>query len=246
MIKINICIDAGHCKLTPGKRAFDSSFMEWEFNYDVACRIKRHLDRHGVNSYVQYVENANPKTELNARIKAVNKDNPTLVVSIHANAFGTSWNNSNGWEIFCSEPTNTSAKGTILAKAIQKYSKALGLTDRGIKDAHGVAGIVVSTTPPAVLIEHGFYTNQSEVAKLKANNFREQCAICDAMGILEYLGIAWKEESKMPETKKVHWAKLHLDSLVKKGVINNPEEHKDLDAPITKGQLFALLDRITK
>lgn len=238
---MKICIDAGHCKLTPGKRAFDGSFFEWEFNYDVANRIKKLLDAHGVESYVQYVENANPKTELNARIKAVNNNNPTLVISIHANAFGTSWNDANGWEVFCSQPTNTSAKGTILAKAIQKYSKALGLTDRGIKDAHGVAGIVVSTTPPAVLIEHGFYTNQTELAKLKDNDFREQCAIADTKGILEYLGITWGGD-----IVEKHWAEKHLESLVKKGIINSPEQHKDtLDQPLTKGQVFALLDRIT-
>ena len=241
---MKVCIDAGHCKLTPGKRAFDGSFFEYEFNLDVANRIKKYLDRHGVDSYAQYIENANPTTELNARIVAINKDKPDLVISIHANASGATWNSGNGWEVYCSTPSNATAKGTILAKAIQKYSKDLGLKDRGVKDAHGVAGIVVKTTPPAVLVEHGFYTNQTELAKLKTDSFREQCAICDAKGILEYLGIAWKEET-MAE-KKPHWAEKNLDSLVKKGLINSPEAHRNtLDAPITKGQVFALLDRIT-
>ncbi|MFV0515850.1 MAG: N-acetylmuramoyl-L-alanine amidase [Aminipila sp.] len=242
---MKICIDAGHCKLTPGKRAFDGSFFEYEFNLDVANRIKRHLARHGVDSYVQYIENSNPKVELNTRISAVNKDKPDLVVSIHANAFGTGWNQANGWEIFCSTPGNVSAKGTILAKAIQQNSRALGLKDRGIKDAHGVAGIVVSTNPPAVLIEHGFYTNQEELAKLKPDSFRELCAVCDTKGILQYLNIEWKEETTM-EQKKPHWAEKHLESLVQKGIINSPEVHKDkLDEPLTRAQVFALIDRIT-
>lgn len=202
---MKVCIDAGHCKLTPGKRAFDGSFLEWQFNLDVANRVKEHLDRHGVNSYVQYIENSNPSTELNARITAINKDKPTLVVSIHANAFGADWNDANGWEIFCNTPLNLSSKGTLLAKVMQKYSKALGLKDRGVKDAHGVAGIVTKTLAPAVLIEHGFYTNQTELAKLKDSNFRELCAICDAKGILEYLGIEWKEqeEEEMKRYNKV-------------------------------------------
>ncbi len=241
---MKVCIDAGHCKLTPGKRAFDGSFFEYEFNLDVANRIKKILDRHGIESYVQYIENSNPTTELNARISAINKDKPTLIVSVHANAFGANWNDANGWEVFCNAPSDSKAKGTILAKAIQKYSKNLGLKDRGIKDAHGVAGIVVKTIPPAVLIEHGFYTNQTELAKLKNNNFRELCAVCDAKGILEFLGVAWKEGT-MAEKKK-HWAEKNLDSLVKKGLINSPEAHRNsLDEPITKAQVFALLDRIT-
>ncbi|MFV0515844.1 MAG: N-acetylmuramoyl-L-alanine amidase [Aminipila sp.] len=244
---MKICIDAGHCKLTPGKRAFDGSFFEYEFNLDVANRIKHHLARHGVDSYVQYIENSNPKTELNARISAVNKDKPNLVVSIHANAYGTDWNQANGWEIFCSTPGNASAKGTVLAKAIQQNSKSLGLKDRGIKDAHGVAGIVVSTTPPAVLIEHGFYTNQEELDKLKSDSFRELCAVCDSKGILKYLGIAWKEGKNMSEQKKQHWAEKHLESLVQKGIINSPEVHKDkLDEPLTRAQVFALIDRVTE
>jgi len=242
---MKVCIDAGHCKLTPGKRAFDGSFFEYEFNLDVANRIKKILGRHGVESYVQYVENANPTTELNARIAAISKDKPTLIVSIHANAYGANWNDANGWEGFCNAPADSKSKGTILAKTIQKHSKALGLKDRGVKDAHGVAGIVTKTTPPAVLIEHGFYTNQTELSKLKDTNFRELCAVCDAKGILEYLGITWKEENKVEE-KKTHWAEKNLDSLVKKGLINSPEAHRNtLDEPITKAQAFALLDRIT-
>lgn len=244
---MKICIDSGHCKLTPGKRAFDGSFFEWEFNFDVANRIKRHLDRHGVACYVQYIENADPDIELNARIAAINKENPTLVVSIHANAYGSTWNNANGWEVFCNAPKDSKAKGTMLAEAIHTRSKTLGLTDRGIKDAHGVAGIVVKTTPPTVLVEHGFYTNQTELAKLKTDAFREQCAVADAKGILDYLGVSWKEENTVSEATQPHWAEKHLDSLVKKGIINSPDVHRTtLDEPLTKGQVFALIDRITE
>lgn len=243
---MKVCIDAGHCKLTPGKRSFDNSFFEWEFNLNVANRMKKQLDRHGIESYIQYIESANPKEELNARIAAINKDKPDLVISIHANAYGTSWNSANGWEVFCNAPLDGDAKGTILAKAIKSHSKELGLKDRGIKDAHGVAGIVTNTTPPAVLVEHGFYTNKEELKKLKDNEFREKCAVADAKGILQYLGIKWKEEHVVQE-KNTHWAEKHLNSLVQKGLINSPEAHRDnLDEPISKGQIFALLDRITE
>lgn len=43
-----------------------------------------------------------------------------------------------------------------------------------------------------------------------------------------------------------HWAQPYLDSLVRKGVIIDPNSHKDLDATITKGQLFAIIDKIVK
>lgn len=246
---MKICIDSGHSKLTPGKRSFDSSFFEYEFNYDVSTRIKRQLERHGQQVWVQSVENAIPAIELSKRIKAINSKKPDLVVSIHANAYGSDWNTANGWEIYCNDPKKNSAKGTKLANAIHNNSiKLLRLRDRGIKDAHGVSSIVTKTIMPAVLIEHGFYTNKEELKKLKSNAFREKCAIADAKGILVYLGIEWKEEtSEMEEVKKMHWAEKHLESLVKKGLINSPEAHiKNLDEPITKGQIFALLDRLTE
>lgn len=48
------------------------------------------------------------------------------------------------------------------------------------------------------------------------------------------------------QEEKKHWAEKHLDSLVKKGLIKSPEVHReDLDGIITRGQIFALLDRIT-
>ena len=50
-------------------------------------------------------------------------------------------------------------------------------------------------------------------------------------------------EAEMKQTE--HWAKKYLDSLVKKGLIMSPEAHQNLDAIITKGELFAILDRLT-
>ena len=87
-----------------------------------------------------------------------------------------------------------------LAKAIQKNSiPYLGLKDRGIKDGSAFA-VVGRINPPAVLVEHGFYTNISELAKLKSNEYREMCAIADTKGILEYFGIKWIEEPKPEPT----------------------------------------------
>ena len=84
-------------------------------------------------------------------------------------------------------------KAEKLAKCIQKHSIAdLGLKDRGIKVQS--FQVLRDTDMPAVLIEHGFYTNKEECEKLKTDSFRQKCAIADAKGILEHLGIKYKEE----------------------------------------------------
>ncbi len=40
-----------------------------------------------------------------------------------------------------------------------------------------------------------------------------------------------------------HWAKAHLDSLRKKGIIQNPEAWNDFDASVSKGMALALVDK---
>jgi murein DD-endopeptidase MepM/ murein hydrolase activator NlpD len=45
---------------------------------------------------------------------------------------------------------------------------------------------------------------------------------------------------------KEHWGMKYLKNLVKKGIIQNPDTHeKTLDEPITKAEVFALIDRAT-
>ena len=59
-------------------------------------------------------------------------------------------------------------------------------------------------------------------------------------------GMNWSWFLSRLTPAKEHWAAKHLRSLVTKGLIRSPEAHSDLDKPITKGELFALLDRLSK
>ena len=59
-------------------------------------------------------------------------------------------------------------------------------------------------------------------------------------------GMNWSWFLSRLTPAKEHWAAKHLRSLVTKGLIRSPEAHADLDKPITKGELFALLDRLSK
>ena len=209
--KTKIIIDAGHNSSTAGKRSFDGGFREYEFNFDVATRIKKYLDNYPqLSTEVLQINTTNSTTELNERVTYINNSGAKLVVSIHANAFGTDWNTANGWEIYCYKMKGESLK---LAQAIKSESLPyLGLRDRGIKDGSAFA-LVGRTNPTAVLIEHGFYTNKVEVELLKSDAFREKCAIADAKGILKYLGIAWVEpkvETPTVETESEYFYKVQV------------------------------------
>ncbi|MBR0600488.1 N-acetylmuramoyl-L-alanine amidase [Sinanaerobacter chloroacetimidivorans] len=229
-----ICIDPGHAASTVGKASFDGTLKEYEFNRAVSKRLAYHLQRHGLHTmYSCNIEQA-ADTSLADRCGAANNAKADLFLSIHANAYGTDWNSANGWEIYYSK---NSTNGKKLAEAIHARSIALGLTNRGVKT--GDWYVIQNTSMPAVLIEHEFMTNKEAVERLKSEEWREKWAVADAKGTLDHLGIQWIDE-------KVHWAETHLNNLVRKGFILSPEVHRDsLDEPMTKGQIFALLDRIT-
>ena len=200
-----VCIDPGHAQSTAGKRSFDGSLREYEFNRVVALWLKYHLERHGVKTIYSCDVNTTKDISLTERCRTANNAKADLFISIHANAYGATWNSANGWEIFHHK---NSTKGKRLAEAIHKAAvpvtknnvrtlQFLDLTDRGIKTADFT--VLTKTSMPSVLIEHGFYTNTEECAKLKSIEFRKKCAIADAKGILNYLGIAWKEDTAETE-----------------------------------------------
>lgn len=194
-----VALDSGHSKVVAGKRSFDQSFFEYEFNMYVSKRIQYHLSRHGVESKIFQVENTNLKEELNERIKQINLYNPDISVSIHANAYSTDWNIANGWEIYYSA---NSLKGIKLAQFIHSESiPYLGLTDRGIKATDELA-LVIRPHTPSVLVEHFFYSNKEELLRCNTNEFREKFAIADTKGILKYFGIEWKDEIIMEDNIK--------------------------------------------
>ena len=196
-----VLIDAGHNELIAGKRSPDGSLLEYEFNYDVANKIKKHLERHGIKAEVMQIRTSSATEDVNQRVSKANKLKPDILVSIHANAAGVSgwyigtdglsWNTANGWEVFCYEPHKASGESYKLAKAIETESiQLLGLRNRGIKDGKSL-GMVARTTMPAVLIEHAFYTNEKECRLLQSQAFREKCALADAKGIVNYFGLEW-------------------------------------------------------
>ena len=184
-----VCLDPGHAYKTPGKRSFDGSLREYEFNRDVAKRTRIYLEKSGIH-VIYSLDLDNPvDKKLEDRCALANIANADLFVSIHANAFGIDWNSANGWEIYYYPGATT---GKRLAESIRNASiPELGLKDRGIKTSKFT--VLKNTKMPAVLIEHGFYTNKEECEKLKSDSFREKCAIANAKGICNYLGVTFKK-----------------------------------------------------
>lgn len=190
-----VVIDAGHGVETAGKCSPDKSYYEHEFNLDISKRQKKILERHGVEVILTRTDEHD--VTLANRVAIANKERPDLFVSNHSNASGdgTKWTDPDGYGIYTSSAGDNAGRNKA-AKAILARAKDADIPLWGGGLHHEGFYVLKNTIDPAVLIEHGFHTNKAETALLKTNAYRDKLAEADAKGILDYLGIEWKEEPK--------------------------------------------------
>ena len=241
--KVKVCLDYGHGKSTAGKRSPDGSLLEYEFNRDVGKRLKAILEHHNIE-VVETVTN-DADVALPERCRIANVSNCDYFVSIHANGWCkkdlllrdiVDWNDANGWEILI---IGKGGKAEQLAKCIQKHSiKDLGLKDRGVKVQN--CQVLRDTQMPAVLIEHGFYTNKEECAILKSEGFRQKCAEADAKGILEHLGIEYNEEKPIIQDWKIE----QYQKALARGIITDKSWIDRLNDTVCVAEVFAMLNNL--
>lgn len=173
-------LDAGHGYSTAGKRSPDG-MKEYEFTRVVATYAKQFLE--GYNNVTVYFAHSDERdVPLQERTNKANQLKVDLYVSIHANAFGSNWNDANGIETYVHP--NHSKQSIELAQKIQKsLIVSTGLKDRGVKTAD--FHVLRETTMPAVLVECGFYTNQKELGLLRSETYRKTCAEAIVKAIAE-------------------------------------------------------------
>lgn len=191
-----VVLDPGHGKETAGKCSPDKSYYEHEFTLDMAKRMKALLERHGVQ--VALTRNTEKDVSLSNRVKIANSiEDLDLFCSIHSNASGngSEWKSTRGYGIYTSAKGDTAGRNIAANKILARVKQA-GIPLWGGGLHHNISLYVLkNTVAPAVLIEHLFHDNREDVALLKDSGFRDKLAEANVKGILDYLGIPWKEES---------------------------------------------------
>lgn len=189
-----VCLDAGHDAKNTNASP-DKAYYEHEFALDMANRIGGILADHGVA--VTYTRKNGNEVSLAKRCEIANAiTNLDLFVSLHSNAGASSgWSDANGWEAHVYSTTGNGGKAaTKIAERVKGVSK--------LRSTPVVANpkltVLKNTKAPAVLIEHGFHTNKTDVANLNSAEFRAKLAQAEAYGILDYLGIKVKETAVAP------------------------------------------------
>ncbi|MBQ5658749.1 MAG: N-acetylmuramoyl-L-alanine amidase, partial [Peptococcaceae bacterium] len=183
-----VVLDAGHGGADPGASG-PGGIKEKDVVLQIALKVGTVLQQHGVSViYTRIADIASTKKlSLAERVSIANKAKADLFVALHANAVANK--TVGGQETYAYKAGTTAYK---LAEAIQKeIVAASGLNNRGVKTAD--YHVLLHTTMPAALVETAFISNPDEERLLKDGAWQEKIAVAIAKGILESLGIAYKE-----------------------------------------------------
>lgn len=184
---MEIMLDAGHGFNTSGKRSPDG-MREYEFNRVAAAYAKTFLEEYQ-NVTVYFAHSDQTDVPLQQRTNSANNLKVDVYISIHANAYGSTWNDAGGIETYIY--LNREQVSSNLALKIHNHLiNQTGLRNRGVKTAG--FHVLRETNMPAVLIECGFMTNPAECALLRSDAYRRTCANAIVNGIVEYYGLTKK------------------------------------------------------
>ena len=203
MGKYLLILDAGHSHDTKGKKAFDNSFYEWDFNNNMQYLLKKRAEEHGITVKLT---NPNPGTvsdiTLSVRSAFANKlysdlKKPnTLFISLHANAYGSTWNTARGVEVYHASNASQNSKNVAkyLCDSIYNDVKNIdsNFKNRGVKCQDFT--VIYKTITPAVLVEYGFYSNKDDLKILKNN--QNELVEATMKGICKYFNIKYQEPKK--------------------------------------------------
>ena len=182
-------IDFGHGGKDPG--ALGNGLREKDITLSIGTKVVNILKRHSVQ--VSTSRTNDKFVSLSDRAKMANNVGADVFISIHTNAFKDS--SAQGVETY-SYPG--SSKGAKLAKCIQNNVLAAKLYTKNRRTKTANFAVLRQTKMPSALIETAFITNVQDASLLR--NKQNEFAEAIAKGILNYLGIHYKAETK-PQSK---------------------------------------------
>ncbi|OOB76950.1 MAG: N-acetylmuramoyl-L-alanine amidase [Epulopiscium sp. Nuni2H_MBin003] len=222
-----IVVDAGHGGTDPGAIGI-SGLMEKEVNLKVALKLGNLLKNIGVD--VLYTRSTDVYISLSDRSNFANQNNADYFISIHANSATAA--SANGIETYVYLEDGVTEK---FAEAVQtNLIKETNFTDRGVKIANFY--VLRTTNMPAILVEMGFLSNAIEEAMLKQDSFLDKIASGIYNGVVEYLGLEFRDEPEVP-----HWGQQSLDKMLELGLITSPKEP---DSPVSWAEFATVTLRI--
>ena len=205
-----VVLDPGHDSGHTG--ASGNGIREEVATLKIAQYCKQELEKYaGVEVYLTRGETCPyPETvgqykgniaDIKKRVEWAKSINADIFVSIHLNSGSSA---AQGVEVYYQ---NGSSDGQNLAQKIQNELAGLGIHNRGIKANNGYAVITSSTQHgfPGIIVEHAFVSNSSDASKyLNSDSKLQKLGVADANGIVNYLNLKTKDETKYNIAYQTH------------------------------------------
>jgi N-acetylmuramoyl-L-alanine amidase len=183
-----VMLDAGHGGRDPGAQARLRSngpmIDEKAINLQMVRKIASQLKRQGAE--VTLTRWRDRTVELDDRVAMANRQKAKLFVSLHANSETS--RRARGFQLYIAEVAGTEAQDA--AKRIAASLKASGFESHGdaVRTDHDRAlRVLRRTREAAVLIEIGFMSNRTDLAKIVNSRYQDRLARAIADGIAEHL-----------------------------------------------------------
>ncbi len=186
-----IVVDPGHGGPDPG--ATRGELLEKDIVLDLGFRLRDLLASAGAVTYLtresdadladqnQALPGGRKRRDILRRVELINEWQPTVALSLHVNAIGSSrWR---GAQVFyrADDP-----EAEALAKAIQSaFARVLKNTNR-VATA-GDYRVLNDSNCPAVLVEVGFISNPEEAALLMDAEYRQKIVWAIYLGLQEWI-----------------------------------------------------------
>lgn len=190
-MEYHVVLDYGHGGSKSG--AVYNGAVEKQLNYLTGSQIYSSLHEHEQRRRIRILltRDEDYDVPLRTRCDLINQCNVKhqvdLAVSVHFNAASVA--SAQGFEIFY---LNGSDNGAKAAKSILESVKSSDIQIRGkgmktTKDLGRKLAFIHKITPPAVLIEVGFLTNETDRDNAMKPEYRKYVADSIAQGIWQYL-----------------------------------------------------------
>lgn len=189
-----VVLDPGHGGVDPGN--LDAGYKEKDLNLAIARYCKEELEKYsGIKVYMTRSDDT--YVTVDGRPQKAKDLGADMLISMHMNASTAA--SASGVEIYSSVNGAYSDSTSKLASSVIKNIAALGLNNRGVKtrtgengDYYGVIRGSVSRGFGAILIEHAFMSNASDVSYFNSDAKLKALGVADATGIAEYYGLKKK------------------------------------------------------
>jgi len=173
-------------KRTPTMPNLDRSIYENEFNRAAKIYFIEALFRNGFSVYDVKPELRD--ISINERVRRVNRQNLTALVTFAYNAYGEVFNSASGVGTYYSPLNPQSTQSRQLAENI--YGELVQGTPqrpRGVNQLD--IGILSSVNCPSALVEAGFMTNLQEARRMINPLFQIEVGEESCQGVCQYLGV---------------------------------------------------------